>query len=72
MMKPGEDIVILGLADLDQGKETIYSLLLSIGAPRLRSAGISVPDSTFVSPELVFINSYVYNMTTQHTLTTTF
>ena len=59
-MMPGEEIVILGLADLDQGKETIYSLLVSVGAPRLRSAGISVPDSTFDSPELRLYKLYMY------------
>ena len=50
-MKPGEDIVTQGLADLAEGLETIPSLLVSIGAPRLRRSGIAVPATTFQSPE---------------------
>ncbi len=39
---PGENLVIQGLADLAAAKESIEALLVSIGAPRLRRAGISV------------------------------
>ena len=50
-MKPGEDLVVQGIADLAAGRETISSLLVSIGAPRLRSIGLDIPPSTFPSPE---------------------
>ena len=50
-MKPGEDIIEQGLADLADGKETIPSLLVSIGASRLREAGLVISYSTFPSPE---------------------
>jgi hypothetical protein len=50
-MKPGEDIIVEGLSDLMRGNETIASLLVSIGAPRLRQIGIDVPVQTIASPE---------------------
>jgi hypothetical protein len=50
-MKPGEDIIEQGIADLEAGLETIPSLLVSIGSPRLRRAGLAVPPSTFDGPE---------------------
>ncbi|MBX3282969.1 MAG: hypothetical protein KF756_10880 [Acidobacteria bacterium] len=50
-MKPGQDIIDRGIRDLETGKETIESLLVSIGAPRLREAGILVPQNTFATPE---------------------
>ena len=50
-MKPGEEIIYEGLADLEAGRETIASLLVSIGAPRLRKSGIAVPVSLEPSPE---------------------
>jgi hypothetical protein len=40
---PGADLVERGLADLDAGRETAEALLVSIGAPRLHSAGIDLP-----------------------------
>lgn len=48
---PGGDLIEKGLADLEAGRETVESLLVSIGAPRLRQAGIPVPDPTFDKPE---------------------
>jgi hypothetical protein len=50
-MKPGEDIINEGLNDLEHGRETIASLLVLIGAPRLRQLGIAVPTSNVPSPE---------------------
>jgi hypothetical protein len=47
---PGGDLVQEGLADLARGVETIPSLLVSIGAPRLRRIGLTVPEG-FPSPE---------------------
>ncbi len=51
MMKPGEDIIIQGLSDLSDGSETIASLLVSIGAPRLMRSGLTIPSKTFSTPE---------------------
>lgn len=39
---PGADFVDRGLADLARGADSIEALLVSIGAPRLRSLGIVV------------------------------
>ena len=50
-MKPGEDLIIQGIADLEDGKETIPSLLVSIGAPRPRRTGLAIPGNTFPDPE---------------------
>ncbi|MEO7189460.1 MAG: hypothetical protein ABI051_00240 [Vicinamibacterales bacterium] len=40
---PGADIVTGGLNDLNAGRTTVASLLVEIGAPRLRELGIDVP-----------------------------
>jgi hypothetical protein len=42
---PGAELVEKGVGDLERGVETIESLLVSIGAPRLKQLGftISVP-----------------------------
>ena len=50
-MKPGEDIIMQGIDDLSKGLETIPSLLVSIGAPRLRRTGLVIPETTFPTPE---------------------
>ena len=47
---PGEDLIRRGLADLDAGVESVESLLVSIGAPRLTALGLPVRDP-FPSPE---------------------
>jgi hypothetical protein len=39
---PGADLVEKGLSDLSGGAETVESLLVSIGTPRLRSLGFDV------------------------------
>jgi hypothetical protein len=49
-MLPGADLVRRGVSDLDAGSESTEALLVSIGAPRLRSAGIEVC-SPIVAPE---------------------
>lgn len=41
-MKPGQDLIEQGVRDLAEGRETIASLLVSIGAPRLRRLGLTV------------------------------
>jgi hypothetical protein len=50
-MKPGEEIIEQGIADLKNGQETVPALLVSIGAPRLRRAGLEIPQNTIASPE---------------------
>ncbi len=40
---PGGDLIVTGLDDLARGHETIPSLLVSIGAPRLLRLGYSIP-----------------------------
>jgi hypothetical protein len=47
---PGSDLIAQGLEDLRAGRESVGALLVSIGAPRLRSLGIDVP-MTFENPE---------------------
>jgi len=48
---PGSDLVQAGVDDLARGVESIPSLLVSIGAERLRHAGLAVPGTVFPSPE---------------------
>lgn len=43
MQLPGAELVARGIADLSASRETREALLVSIGAPRLRSLGIEVP-----------------------------
>ena len=47
---PGEDLIAKGAADLERGVETVESLLVSIGAPRLRRLGFAV-ERPIPSPE---------------------
>jgi hypothetical protein len=50
-MLPGEDIIKQGISDLVAGRETIESLLVSIGSPRLRQIGVAVPNTVISNPE---------------------
>jgi hypothetical protein len=47
---PGADLVERGIEDLDAGRESAEALLVSIGAPRLRSVGVGVA-APIASPE---------------------
>jgi hypothetical protein len=47
---PGEDLIRRGLDDLAAGVESVESLLVSIGAPRLTGLGVTV-ENPFPSPE---------------------
>lgn len=47
---PGANLVRRGVADLRNGRESAEALLVSIGAPRLRSVGVELPE-TIASPE---------------------
>jgi hypothetical protein len=49
-MLPGSDLVRRGVADLDARRESAEALLVSIGAPRLRSVGIEL-STPIASPE---------------------
>jgi hypothetical protein len=40
---PGGELIRQGLDDLEHGAESAESLLVSIGAPRLRRLGFAVP-----------------------------
>ncbi len=40
---PGADVVAEGLRDLMAGRETLASLIVQVGAPRLRELGFEVP-----------------------------
>lgn len=46
---PGSDLIKQGLRDLAAGTESIESLLVPVGAPRLRRIGLDIPDDD--SPE---------------------
>ena len=48
---PGADLIREGLRDLAAGMESIPSLLVLIGGPRLRRIGFVVPDDTADFPE---------------------
>jgi hypothetical protein len=47
---PGADLIEAGLADLSSGVESTASLLVAIGAPRLRELGVAVPEGP-MNPE---------------------
>ncbi|MEK6278903.1 MAG: hypothetical protein AABN95_00965 [Acidobacteriota bacterium] len=48
---PGEDLIEEGMQDLRDGRETIAALLVAIGAPRLRTLGIDLPEPLPDNPE---------------------
>jgi hypothetical protein len=48
---PGADLIEAGLADLRAGHETVAALLVAIGASRLRTIGLQVPDNVPQDPE---------------------
>ncbi len=48
---PGAPLIEEGLRDLAAGRETAAALLVAIGAPRLRRAGLDVPEAGFDDPE---------------------
>ncbi len=48
---PGGELIHQGLDDLAGRAETVPSLLVSIGAPRLRQLGLDVAATTFPNPE---------------------
>jgi len=44
---PGGDLILEGLRDLAAGRETAAALLVAVGAPRLRHAGLQIPSIPF-------------------------
>lgn len=48
---PGAELVARGIEDLQRGKLTVEALLLAVGAPRLRAAGLPVPEASEWPPE---------------------
>jgi hypothetical protein len=48
---PGHELVSEGLADLAAGRTTVPAMLVLVGAPRLRRAGIDVPHVDVTDPE---------------------
>lgn len=43
---PGAEIVLLGLADLEAGRESVNASAVQAAAPRLRRAGLNAPSAT--------------------------
>ena len=48
---PGNDLIVAGLEDLRHQRQTIEALLVAIGAPKLRSLGMELPDNLPTTPE---------------------
>ena len=48
---PGHELIEKGIDDLSRGVESISSLLVSIGSPRLRRLGLPIPSKVISSPE---------------------
>ncbi len=48
---PGGELVVEGLEDVRQGKESPAALLLAIGEPRLRRLGIPLPPAEEMAAE---------------------
>ena len=45
MELPGQELVVVGVADLREGRETVEALLVAIGSRRLRAVGVDVPEA---------------------------
>jgi hypothetical protein len=48
---PGGDLIKKGMQDLASGQESVESLLVEIGSPRLRLLDIEVPASACADPD---------------------
>lgn len=48
---PANDLVIAGMLDLQNQRETVAALLVAIGAPKLRRLGLNLPSSLPHNPE---------------------
>lgn len=43
---PGAEIVLPGIADLEAGRQTVNASAVQSAAPRLRRAGLDIPDAS--------------------------
>ena len=48
---PANNLIVKGIEDLHHKRETVAALLVAIGAPKLRSLGLEVPDDLPANPE---------------------
>ena len=48
---PGGDLICEGIDDLAAGRESAAALLVAVGAPRLRRAGLQIPSRSFEAAE---------------------
>jgi hypothetical protein len=48
---PANDLITMGIRDLEYQRETIPALLVALGAPKLRSLGVQVPQNLPAIPE---------------------
>lgn len=48
---PGNELITAGINDLKYQRETLPALLVAIGAPKLRSLGVDIPDPLPANPE---------------------
>ncbi len=48
---PGGELIQRGLDDLERGRVSDAAFLVSIGATRLRTAGLAVSEATLADPE---------------------
>ncbi|HEU4931431.1 MAG TPA: hypothetical protein VFT48_05090 [Pyrinomonadaceae bacterium] len=48
---PANDLIATGIEDLQSSLESIPALLVAIGAPKLRSLGLKVPENLPSNPE---------------------
>jgi hypothetical protein len=48
---PANDLIVTGIEDLQCKRETVPALLVAIGAPKLRSLGLYVPEDLPSNPE---------------------
>ena len=58
---PGSDLVAMGIDDLRRGEFTVEALLVAVGASRLRSIGLDIPNVPAwpESPELALYAAVV-------------
>jgi len=68
---PGSDLISQGLRDLASGTESIESLLVLVGAPRLRRLGFDVPDDPPYIPRIGFGQNLRMKTRTRRTRATT-
>ena len=48
---PANEIIVAGIEDLRSRRETVAALIVAIGAPKLRSLGLDIPENLPSNPE---------------------